>query len=222
MFPERPVVCIVTDRRRLVGEELPFEAQRDALVAMAEAARAAGVSLIQIRERDLEAAQLAALTAAVVGATRGSATRVVVNDRLDVALASGADGVHLRGDSIAAERVRALAPAPFLIGRSVHGTAEARAQAGLVDYLIAGTVFPTPSKAGAPRLLSPSGLREIADTVDVPVLAIGGVTIDRIPEVAAAGAAGIAAIGLFASGPPRISEVMQAVRTRFDTVRTAP
>jgi thiamine-phosphate pyrophosphorylase len=221
MFPEQPLVCIVTDRRRLVGEAASFEDGRDALVALAEAAASAAVSVIQIRERDLEAAPLAALTAAIVRATRGSATRVVVNDRLDVALASGADGVHLRGDSIAPHRARALAPAPFLIGSSVHSAAEARACAASADYLIAGTVFPTPSKPGAARLLSANGLREIVSAVDVPVLAIGGVTIDRIPEVAAAGAAGIAAIGLFASASRAVADVVQAVRTRFDTVRTA-
>src|SRR5205814_1224408 len=105
---------------------------------------ASAVDLIQVRERDLNAADLAALVSAVVKVSRGSGTRVLVNDRVDVALATGADGVHLRSDSVPADAVRRLVSAGFLIGRSVHRVDEAVA-AGAVDYLIAGAVFPTRS-----------------------------------------------------------------------------
>src|SRR5712691_9924225 len=103
------MICLVTDRR-----------QRSPIEQAGEAA-AAGVDIIHIRERDLDAGELAALTAGVVGATRGSATRVVVNDRVDVAIACGADGVQLRADSMPAARIRTMAPEGFLIGCSVHG-----------------------------------------------------------------------------------------------------
>ena len=190
------VFCLVTDRRRLCSETVAFEAARRRLVDQAKWAVTSNVDLIQVRERDLETADLARLVTDLVRVSRGSGTRVVVNDRVDVALACGADGVHLRHDSLRAEAVRAIAPAGFLVGRSVHGLAEAEG-AGPVDYLIAGTVFPTPSKPAASLMLGLDGLAEVVQAVAVPVLAIGGITRERLDEVAATGAAGAAGIGLF-------------------------
>ena len=167
-------------------------------------------------------------------ATRGTFTRVIVNDRLDVALACGAAGVHLRGDSIAVADARRLAPGGFLIGRSVRGVDEAVGSAG-ADYLVAGTVFPTDSKAGSAAWLGADGLRAIVRAVRTPVLAIGGVTERTVGDVAAAGAAGFAAIGLFlgpdADGPGGLRvpcraiplrAIVERVRSSFDSVQTAP
>ena len=190
------MLCLVTDRRRLCSETVAFEVARRRLIDQAKWAVTSDVDLIQVRERDLEAADLARLVGDLVRVSRGSGTRVVVNDRIDVALACGADGVHLRHDSVRAETVRAIAPAGFLVGRSVHGLAEAEG-AGPVDYLIAGTVFPTPSKPAATPILGLDGLAEVVQAVAVPVLAIGGITRERLDEVAATGAAGAAGIGLF-------------------------
>jgi thiamine-phosphate pyrophosphorylase len=190
------VLCLVTDRRRLCPETIAFEAARRRLIDQAKWAVTSNVDLIQVRERDLETADLATLVSDLVRVSRGSGTRVVVNDRLDVALACGADGVHLRHDSVRAETVRTIAPAGFLVGRSVHGPAEAEG-AGPVDYLIAGTVFPTPSKPAATPILGLDGLADVVQAVAVPVLAIGGITRERLDEVAATGAAGAAGIGLF-------------------------
>ena len=190
------MLCLVTDRRRLAPAEASFDASRRCLVAQARHAVDAGIDLIQVRERDLEAAELAALVTDLVAVTRGTSTRVVVNDRLDVALACAADGVHLRADSIAVEAARRLAPHGFLIGRSIHGAAEA-AQAAGADYVIAGTVFPTESKRAEQVLLGLDGLRAVVAAIPVPVLAIGGITEHRFKQVAGAGAGGIAAIGLF-------------------------
>ena len=189
-------LCLVTDRRRLCPEAASFDVARQRLLAQAKWAVKSGVDYIQVRERDLEAEQLAAVVSDCVRVTRGSGTRVVVNDRLDVALACGAHGVHLRHDSIPAKALRTMAPPDFLVGRSVHDVAEAIA-AGPVDYLIAGTVFPTPSKPAAASVIGLDGLAEIVEAVAVPVLAIGGMTPERIDEVAATGAAGVAGIGLF-------------------------
>ena len=190
--------CLVTDRRRLCPDAATFAAARSCLVEQVRRAVAAGIDLIQVRERDLEAADLAALVADVVAVTRESPTRVVVNDRLDVALACRADGVHLRGDSYAVKDARRLLPPPFLVGRSVHTVAEAALASG-ADYVIAGTVFPSVSKPGAPpaQLLGLDGLRNIVKASPMPVFAIGGITPDRIDAVLAAGADGVAAIGLF-------------------------
>ena len=203
-------ICIVTDRQR-------FDPPIDGLLAMVREAVGAGADLIQVREPDLEARDLAALVARVLALARGSATRVLVNDRLDVALACGADGVHLRADSVPAADARRIAPAGFLIGRSVHSPGEVDA-AGGADYLIAGTVYPTTSKPGGTRWLGPDGLREIVRAAAVPVLAIGGITVDRAGEVGATGAAGIAAIGAFGRAP---SAAIAGMRHRFDSAKGA-
>lgn len=221
-------ICLVTDRRRLAPAGATEIDARRCVVEQARCAIDAGIDLIQVRERDLEAAALAALVSAVLDAARGSATRVVVNDRLDVALACGADGVHLRGDSIAPLEARRLAPAGFLIGRSVH-TVEEAAEAEGADYLIAGTVFETSSKARGHACLGLDGLAAIVRRAAAPALAIGGVTAERIDAVAAAGAAGIAAIGLFIGASPAqrcaaigLRDIVAHARRRFDSVNSAP
>jgi thiamine-phosphate diphosphorylase len=187
-----PVLCLITDRRRFGPQwENPLVAR------VADAARE-GVHLVQIRERDLDAGPLTRLVSACVSAVRGTRTRILVNDRLDVALAAGAHGLHLRADSFSAARARALTPSVFLIGRSIHSVTEARSAAdeGGLDYLIFGTVFETVSKPGqAPA--GTAGLSAVAQATRLPLLAVGGVTADRMGEVMRAGACGAAAIGMF-------------------------
>jgi thiamine-phosphate diphosphorylase len=221
LAPRRPLVCLVTDRVRLLGTPVLDEAGMASIAALAGEAARAGVALIQVREPDLPARQLSDLVRACCDAVAGTDARVLVNDRLDVALAAGAHGVHLRSASFPASEVRRLAPPAFVVGRSVHDAAEARAVAagGDLDYLIAGTVFPTPSKPGA-RLLGLDGLRAVVEAAGVPVLAIGGIASgDRAAAVAGTGAAGVAAIGLFAGAADfqgwrdRLAEVFR----RFDT-----
>jgi thiamine-phosphate pyrophosphorylase len=187
-----PVLCFVTDRRRF------GLSSEDALVNRVRAAAVAGVHLIQIRERDLDGGPLTRLVSACVNAVRGTCARVLVNDRFDVAVAAGAHGVHLRGDSFPASRVRACAPPGFLIGRSVHSVPDAVATADddAVDYLIFGTVFESSSK---PDRVA-AGLHELSAVVcstKIPVLAIGGMTSARIADVMRAGAAGVAGISMF-------------------------
>src|SRR6478609_510129 len=101
-----PVVCLVTDRRQL-PDQSSFGAVRRQLLDVIREAAAAGVDLVQVRENDLETVQL---VGAVVAVARGGSTRVVVNDRVDVALTCGADGVHLRADSFTPRAVRAMVP----------------------------------------------------------------------------------------------------------------
>ena len=210
-----PALCLVTDRRRLAGGDDHADAARGRLVAWIARAVRAGVDLIQIRERDLDARSLARLVEDAIAVARPAGARVVVNDRLDVALACGAEGVHLRGDSLPPRAARTLAPPGFLIGRSVHGVAEAARVAGEVDYLIAGTVFATPSKPPDHPLLGLDGLAAVVRAVRVPVLAIGGITLERLPEVAATGAAGVAGIGMF------LEDAGPAARLWFDSMRSA-
>lgn len=194
---------MITDRHRAGGEDM--------LVDLVGLAARAGVHLVQVRERDLDGGPLVRLVRACVEAVRGTMTRVVVNDRIDVALAAGAHGVHLRSQSLPADRARAIVPGGFLIGRSVHAKDEAvRAAArGGLDYLIWGTLFSTPSKpdqrgAGLPALA------DVAAATPLPVLAVGGIDADNLSAVSRSGAAGFAAIGLFVRSPaaelPRIFE----------------
>jgi len=220
----RPLWCLVSDRQRLAGSS---PTAVPALVTLVGAAARAGVHLIQIRERDLAAGALCAVVRACVDAVKGSGARVVVNDRIDVALAAGADGVHLRGDGPPASRVRRMVRAGFLIGRSVHTVPEAREAAAdrAVDYLLAGTVFPTASKPGRGDVLGLEGLRAIVASVDVPVLAIGGLDVASAAGVAGAGAAGMAAIGLFCGGPAsdvELTRTIAALRRAFDSSRRVP
>lgn len=188
---QAPLVCLVTDRRRLP------EPGEQSLVRLAGAAAAAGVDVIQIRERDLDDRRLLHLIRRVLDITAGTDATVVVNERTDLALAAGAHGVHLRADSAAARRVRAMAPEGFTIGRSVHSAAEATEEGPGADYLIMGTVFPTSSKSSAMPAVGIAGLRDACSHTALPVLAIGGVTVDRLQSIASSGAAGVAAIGLF-------------------------
>jgi thiamine-phosphate diphosphorylase len=191
-----PVLCMVTSLRSAGSQER--------LVACVAAAARAGVDLVQLRERQLAARALTELVERAVAAVRGSRTRVLVNDRLDIALAAGAQGVHLPASGIAAARARAIAPSGFLIGRSVHDASEAARVAGDggLDYLLFGTVFPSASKPDTP----PAGVDALAATVaavPLPVLAIGGVTLERAGDLARSGAAGAAAIGMFAEACAR-------------------
>jgi thiamine-phosphate pyrophosphorylase len=209
----RPVLCLITDRHRLAADDDACAA----VVAQVGAAARAGIDLVQIRERDLDGRALRDLTSQCVAAVRGTATRVLVNDRVDVALAAGAHGVHLRGDSFPAPRVRQLSPRGFLIGRSVHRADEARrvADEGGLDYLVFGPVYETVSKPGrAP--LGLDVLREIAASTTVPVLAVGGVTRVRFAAVGRSGAAGIAAIGLFMASPEYLEAVVRDAVHAFD------
>jgi thiamine-phosphate pyrophosphorylase len=191
-----PRLCLVTDRRRLAAVAgCPLAEATDRLVALAGAA-AADLDLLQVREPDLEAGALVTLTRALVAATAHTRCRVVVNDRLDVALAAGAAGVHLKATSPPATEARRLLPPGALVGRSVHDGAEAAA-AGPVDYLIAGTLHPSQSKGEGGPTLGYDGLAAIVRRAAVPVLAIGGVEARHWPAIRAAGGAGLAGIGLF-------------------------
>ena len=219
------MVHLVTDRHRLTGLE-SLRDVRHCLVRQARFAIDAGIDVLQVRERDLEARDLLELVEDMVSASRGTRTRVVVSDRIDVALAAGADGVHLPRNAVRPALVRRVVPAGFLVGCSVHSVAEAREAHG-ADYLVAGTVWASASKPAGHPLIGVDGLEANIRAVDVPVLAIGGVTASRAGEVAAVGGAGIAAIGLFVGGAVSrdcravpLSAIVDALRRRFDTPRS--
>ncbi len=200
----------MTDRRALEaapiasdslpGDPVPLRALslRDSI----RRAAAAGADWIQIREKDLEARALVELARFAAAETRGTAARVLVNDRLDVALAAAAAGVHLGEKSLPLEMAiewrRSAGRLNFTIGVSCHSLESARAaERGGADYIFFGPVFATPSKAafGPPQGIE--RLREVCASVEIPVLAIGGVNLENARACVAAGAAGVAAIRLF-------------------------
>ena len=206
--------CLVTDRARL-GPGWP-----SALPDLVARAAAAGVDLVQVRERGLEARELGALVARCRRAIDGSGTRLLVNDRLDIALAEGAHGVHLPTGGLPPAAVRAHAGPGFLIGRSVHSAEEAASVTaeGGADFLVFGTVFPSHSKPG----VEPAGLARVAATAaatHLPVLAIGGITEATLGGLAGSGAAGVAAIGfLTVESVEEMCRRVRLVRKAFDTL----
>ena len=190
------MLCYVTDRVAFGA------AGGDALIFAIRRAIAAGADWVQIREKDLPARALQELTRAAVAAA-GRSARILVNDRLDVALAASAAGVHLGSESAPVGEVARWcrdgnAPRGFLIGRSCHQLAEALdAERAGADYVFFGPVFATPSKVayGAPQGITP--LAETCRAIRIAVLAIGGISEENAVECFRAGAAGIAAIRLF-------------------------
>ncbi len=191
------------------------------LLELVSAAVAAGVDFIQVREPDLPDLALFRLVTECVELARGSSTAILVNDRLDIALATGADGLHLKERSVASSLIRLYVPEGFLLGRSVHtkGDAVQVEAEGELDYLQFGTVYSSMSKPDT-ETCGIDALEEMTRAVNLPVLAIGGITVDNSFEVFCAGAAGVAAIGLFADGESpgdadAIGHVIGAVRRAY-------
>lgn len=181
-------VALVTSGRPAMAGSLPSVAARLA---------AAGVSLIQIREKEMNGGQMVRLTRAVLTAVAGTSCRVVVNGRLDVALAAGAHGVHLPGHGLPVSAVRRLAPSPLVVGVSAHTPDEVRAagDAG-ADYIFYGPVFATASHPGVAGI-GPGGLQAALDAARVPVWAIGGInplTVAGLDRLDLAGVACIRAL----------------------------
>jgi thiamine-phosphate pyrophosphorylase len=166
-----------------------------ALLANIGEQMAAGIDLIQLRERDLSARELLALAEAVLRLPNATCSKLLINDRADVALASGAAGVHVRGGSVAPRRIRDIAPDGFLVGVSCHTVGEVRRAADEgASFAVLAPIFATPGKGPA---LGVGRIEEAVRSVQIPVLALGGVNEERARECVEAGAAGIAGISLF-------------------------
>ncbi len=164
----------------------------------------AGLGAVQLREKDLAVRELLGLAKELRESTRRHGARLLVNDRADVALAAGADGVQRTHTSLPVPALRAISPPGFLIGASTHSLAEARqAEADGADFVVFGPVYDTPSKRafGAPQGLG--ALERVASAVARPVIAVGGITPARAREVLAAGAVGVAVIrGIYGAARP--------------------
>ena len=200
LLPTRkPLLCYVTDRRSLAGTQ---DLAVKLLLQKIEQAARAGVDWIQIREKDLSGRKLAQLTEQAI-LHAGSGSLVLVNDRLDVACAVGASGVHLGENSLPPSEAGKLvnrggARANFLAGVSAHSLEGAlQVELAGADYVIFGPVYATPSKTSFGEPQGVQRLKEVCRRLTIPVLAIGGITLENAMDCVAAGAAGIAAIRLF-------------------------
>lgn len=185
------------------------EAALDLLASLVEA----GVDAVQVRAKGLADRELLAFTRAVLHRLSGTAATVIVNDRIDIALAAGAHGVHLGLDDLPVADARRLAPQGFLIGATCRDAEHARAaKAAGADYAGVGPVYPSTTKAGLP---DPIGLDTLQETAAVlPAIAISGITAQRVPEVMAAGVHGVAvAAALCRSADPPLAakELVAAV-----------
>ncbi|MFQ5876586.1 MAG: thiamine phosphate synthase [Acidobacteriota bacterium] len=198
-------ICFVTDRRATLGRPV---------AEVAQAALEGGAELVQLREKDLPGGELTRCARDLVGRARAfrGRPRVIVNDRLDVALAARAAGVHLPASGLPIHLVRPRVGRRFLIGRSVHSIAEARrAEKEGADYLFFGPVFETPGKAAFGPPQGPAALRRAAESVRIPVWAIGGIRASNLPAIAGLPIAGVAVISAVA-GAADPAEAVRALR----------
>ena len=187
-----------------------YEIASERFLSLFECAVSACIPLVQIREKRLSARLLFELTMRAAAMARGSRTRLLVNDRADIALAAGADGVHLTSQSVLPEAIRKYFPAEFVIGVSTHSPGElGLAAKGGADFAVFGPVFESPGKTPA---LGLNALREAVSTFpDFPVLALGGIEGSNCKEVIEHRAAGFAAIRFLND-----AQNLERLRVEFD------
>ena len=203
-----PLLCFVTDRKRCLERDLE---------EVVDQAVAHGVAMVQLREKDLSAHDLYELGTRVKDAIAGRA-KLVVNDRVDVALALNADGVQLPEDGTPVQEARRIVDPDVLIGRSVHTVSGAvEAESYGADFLIAGTIFPSASHPDGPAQ-GTVFLRALCREVSIPVLAIGGITTQNVGDVMEAGCSGAAVISSISEAEDPGAEA----RTLINEMKRAP
>lgn len=180
-------LLLVTDRHQIHGRSL--------LTVLRHAIQA-GVQAIQLRERDLSTGELLSLAGEIRAMALPGAVSLIINDRADLAMALGLDGVHLRADSLSSRSVRQIIGPHRLIGVSTHSAEEVRrASRDCADYVVFGPIFDTPAKRSFGPPLGLDLLADVCRNSSIPIFAIGGITCERVREVRQAGAHGVAAIG---------------------------
>ena len=185
-----PYACLITEGRT---DPQNFSSEKPKILSIIREAVSDGVPLIQVREKAIPARLVFDLVSEAVAIATRTETLILVNNRTDIALAAGADGVHLPGNSIPADVIRKLVPENFVIGVSAHTLEESvSASTSGADYVFLGPVFATPGKD---RLTGVEGLRSVCDELgNFPVIGLGGVDKNNYRRVIEAGAAGVAAI----------------------------
>ncbi|MDR1376965.1 MAG: thiamine phosphate synthase [Synergistaceae bacterium] len=178
---------------RLMGAPLSLEEQT-------RLALEGGATAIQLRDKSMDGGELLETAKRMAALCSARSALFIVNDRLDVALLSKADGVHLGQSDLPVEEARKMVPRPFLVGASVHTASEAeKAERDGADYLGAGAVFATGSKGGA-RVIGLEGLKELTGIARLPMVAIGGISLENLPKVMETGVAGVSVISAAVGG----------------------
>jgi thiamine-phosphate pyrophosphorylase len=203
---------LVTDRQQTGGRPL------DQVV---EEALAGGVRAVQLREKDLPARVFLQWAEKMRALTSRYGARLLINDRLDICLAVGADGVHLRADSLPVPVARRILGLDRLIGQSAHSVSEViEAEREGADFVVLGPIYDTPSKRSMGRPLGLSAIRSAASQVSIPVFAIGGIRLERILEVIQCGGQGVAVISALLQAPnPR--EAAETTLCELKSLRSA-
>lgn len=212
---QQPITYLITSGET-TQQTRPGDRDFSQLLNLIAAAAAAHVNLIQLREKNLSTRVLYDLSLRAAEITRGSNTRLLINDRADVARSTGAAGVHLAAGSIEASVIRRTFGDDFLIGVSTHSLEEARAaRDARADFAVFGPVFETASKRAYGEPLGLEKLEQVAGTLrQFPVLALGGVTLENTAGCFRAGAAGVAAIRLM-NDPDQLARVVAEIGVRF-------
>ena len=207
---------LMTDRKRLLKTQNPKLETRKLLSAVRQALKG-GVRAIQVREKDLDTRELLKLAYKMRDLTNNFNARLFINDRFDIALAVGADGVHLAQNSIPVEAVRNAVKKKLVIGVSTHSLKEAKAaEKGGADFITLGPVYRTPSKLKYGDPVGLDTLSKVSGTIKIPVFAIGGIKRDRIEKVKKAGAFGVAMISeIF--GAEDIKERANEINQKLET-----
>ncbi|MCW5782845.1 MAG: thiamine phosphate synthase [Nitrospirales bacterium] len=188
-----PRLYLLTDRQQTLHRPLP---------SVITEAVDAGVRMVQVREKDLRTRELTSLCQQLCPLIKHHQGTILVNDRIDLVLALGADGVHLRTDSLPVSVARRLLGTRYLIGVSTHSVEEARvAEAEGADFIVLGPIFDTPSKRAYGPPLGIQVLQKARRFLQLPIYAIGGITPIRIPDVLSAGAYGVAVISSILQSP---------------------
>jgi thiamine-phosphate pyrophosphorylase len=183
---------VVLDRTAARGRDL---------VELLALALAGGSRMIQLREKEWPSGRLLPLAEKMRAACAAAGATFIVNDRVDLALAVGADGVHLGQDDLPARAARPLLRPGMILGISTHSVEQARtAQADGADYVAVGSMFATTSKADF-QLVGPDLMRKLRGEIRVPLVGIGGITPDNVSEVIQAGADGVAVISAVCAAP---------------------
>jgi thiamine-phosphate pyrophosphorylase len=210
----KPIIYLITSGTT-TNKTTPDSEDFFQLLNLVRAAVAAEIPLFQIREKNLSARLLYELTTRAAALVQGTATRLLVNDRADIALSAGADGVHLTSRSLPVSVVRITYGSQLIVGVSTHGIDEAKsAQAGGADFVVFGPVFETESK----RMFGePQGTTRLAEVVaaipELPVIAVGGVSVDNFEDCLQTGAAGVAAIRLL-NDADSLDSIVAEIRSR--------
>jgi len=192
----------LADRLRLMLLTHPRAADPRPLTEVVESALQAGATAIQLRDKEADDGELLPLARWIGERCRRHGALFLVNDRVELAIIAGADGVHVGQDDLPVREVRRRVPAGFVVGVSAETPELAReAEAGGADYVGCGAVWPTASKLDAPEAVGPEGVRRVVEAVGIPVVAIGGITPERARSLAHTGVAGVAVIRAILAAP---------------------